>query len=231
MSIKQRVSTIVSHIAAGARKSLGVALRVVPADAKRRYADWRVGATDAEKHSYNTRASVMLTFDDYGTEVQVDRLLRILRRYDATGMFFLVGGWADSNPELVTRIREAGHVIGNHTYGHRDLLTLNDAHVRDEIRRGPESEWFRPPRGRYNKRIRAIASEFGLKICYWTIDSDDWQGLTAQYIVDKILSELAPGAVILMHIHGEHTLDALPDVIGGIRERGYTLWKPEREAA
>ena len=227
MSIKKTFSAVVSRLARGARKGAGLAWRVVPTNAKRWYADWRVGATEAEKRSYNFTSSVMLTFDDYGSEAQVSQLLSILRQYDAYGMFFLIGGWANSNPELVAMIRDAGHIIGNHTYSHLDLLSLNEAQVRNEIRRGPTSEWFRPPRGRYNKRIRKIAEEFGMKVCYWSIDSDDWQGVSRQYMVEKIMSELAPGAAILMHIHGAHTLEALPEIIGGIRERGYSLWKPE----
>lgn len=227
MSITATVSTIRSRVLSRGRQVATALVGHAPTSLKRRYADWRVGATEIEKRSYNKTSNVMLTFDDYGSEEQVTELLAILDRERAYAKFFLIGGWAESNPDLVARIASAGHVIGNHTYSHQDLLRLNDSQVREEIRRGPASEWFRPPRGRYNSRIRRIAREFGLKICYWSIDSDDWQGVSSEYMTQKVLNELHPGAAILMHIHGVHTLEALPEIIKGIRSRGYDLWTPE----
>jgi peptidoglycan-N-acetylglucosamine deacetylase len=188
------------------------------------YANMRVGATAMEKRAYHAGDSVMLTFDDYGSPEQVEQLLEILSKSDVRAMFFLQGDWAQQHPELLKQIVEAGHVIGNHTYSHRDLLSLDDADVRKEIAGGPGSTWLRPPRGRYDKRIRRIAAELGYKICYWSIDSDDWQGGSAEQIDRNVLGQLHPGAVILFHIHGPHTLEALPGVIAGIRERGYTVW-------
>jgi peptidoglycan/xylan/chitin deacetylase (PgdA/CDA1 family) len=187
------------------------------------YADWRVGATRAEKHAYQASDSILLTFDDYGSAQQIDHILRILRRHRTRGLFFLQGDWAQTHPRLVQRIARAGHLIGNHTYSHPNLLSLPDDAVRAQITQGVASQWLRPPQGRYNARIRRLAAELGYRICYWTIDSDDWQGVSADYIVRKISAELHPGAVILFHLHGAHTIEALPAVIDQIHRRGYQL--------
>jgi peptidoglycan/xylan/chitin deacetylase (PgdA/CDA1 family) len=192
----------------------------------KRYAGFRVGATRNEKRAYKPSPSILLTFDDYGSASQVWRLLEILAAEDVRAMFFLQGDWAERHPQLVTAIADAGHIIGNHTYSHPDLLALSDEEVEMQIRRGPASSWLRPPQGRYNRRIRAVAHRLGYHICYWTIDSDDWQGLSAAAISRKVLAEIHPGAVILFHLHADNTIGVLPQLIRDIRARGYELTSP-----
>jgi peptidoglycan/xylan/chitin deacetylase (PgdA/CDA1 family) len=177
------------------------------------YADWRVSATRDEKRAYKTSDTVLLTFDDYGTPAQIVSLLNLLAHENIRAMFFLQGDWAQVHPDLVDRIAAAGHAIGNHTYSHPDLRTLTDDQVRTQITSGLSCSWLRPPQGRYNGRIRAIAKELGYRICYWSIDSDDWQGVSAQYMERKVLQQL----------HAAHTIEALPNIIQGIRSQGYEL--------
>jgi peptidoglycan/xylan/chitin deacetylase (PgdA/CDA1 family) len=191
------------------------------------YADWRVGATAGEKRAHKTSDSILLTFDDFGSPEQVDALLQLLGREHTRAMFFLQGDWAQQYPQLVAKIAAAGHIVGNHTYSHPDLLSLSDDDIRTEISRGLPGPWLRPPQGRYNARIRELARQLGYVICYWSIDSDDWQGVSAEYIARKVLARLHPGAVILFHVHAPHTLEALPAVIAGIRQRGYALTSPD----
>lgn len=188
-----------------------------------RYADWRIGATVAEKRCHKPTESVLITFDDYGSEREVRDILAILARKEVKGMFFLIGEWADKHPELVRRIQAAGHVLGNHTYTHPNLLTLPDASLVKEIEHGLPGPWLRAPQGRANKRVRAVAQQLGYKLCYWTIDSRDWTGASAASMRHTILSEMHPGAVILFHLHGKHTRELLPGIIDDIRASGYTL--------
>jgi peptidoglycan/xylan/chitin deacetylase (PgdA/CDA1 family) len=191
------------------------------------YADWRVGATDDEKRAYKTSDSILLTFDDYGTESQVTELLSVLRRDKVRAMFFLQGDWADANPDLVKAIAKSGHVIGNHTYSHKNMIALSNEEIRSEIVRGVKSTWLRPPQGKYNSRIRNIARGLGFRICYWSTDSDDWQGVSGDYISRKVLSEIGPGSVILFHMHADNTIKVLPSLIEAIRSRGYELTSPK----
>ena len=85
------------------------------------YADYRIGATKAEKYCYKKTDTILLTFDDYGTEDEVQDILHILKRKKVKGMFFLQGDWAKQQPQLVQMISAAGHIIGNHTETHRIL--------------------------------------------------------------------------------------------------------------
>jgi len=187
------------------------------------YADYRIGATTAEKHCHKTTDTVLLTFDDYGTAEEVHDILRMLQEKGVKGMFFLQGDWANEHPELVKDIADAGHVTGNHTVTHKVLLGEPEATIRDEISGGLPGPWFRPPQGRYDKRVRAIAASLGYAICYWTIDSRDWTGASVEDMRHTILTELHPGAVVLFHLHGAHTRELLPSLIDDIRAQGQTL--------
>lgn len=200
-----------------------------------RYVDIRRGNRQAEKYCYKKTNSVLLTFDDYASADQTTRILKILDEHQVRGMFFFQGDWATKQPDLVQRFRDAGHIIGNHTFTHADLRTLSDAAAEQEIGREPFAQpWFRPPYGSYDRRIRNIAKRLGYVVCYWTIDSQDWTGhATPQSILDRIIPRLHKGAVILLHAHIEATIETLPQLIVEIKQRGYRLdslsdptWKP-----
>lgn len=190
-----------------------------------RYVDFRRGNWQIEKHCYKPSDTILLTFDDYASATQTERLIATLEKHQVRAMFFLQGDWASEYPELVARLRNAGHIIGNHTLTHPNLRTLSDQEVEHQIGGEPFARpWFRPPYGSYDKRVRAIARRLGYVICYWTIDSHDWTGhATKQDIVERVLPRLHKGAVILLHAHIEATIDVLPQLIKGIQDRGYQL--------
>ncbi len=194
-----------------------------------KYADWKIAATQAEKRCHKSSDTILLTFDDYGTETEVRCLLRTLADKNSKAMFFLVGSWAAEHPDLVREIEQAGHIVGNHTYTHANLLKLSDSKAQEEINRGLQSRWLRAPQGRADRRIRNLAESLGFSLCYWTIDSRDWTNASVATIRHTILSELHPGAVILFHIHGRHTLEILPKLIDDIRSHGYEVTAPSED--
>jgi peptidoglycan/xylan/chitin deacetylase (PgdA/CDA1 family) len=191
------------------------------------YADYRIGATEAEKHCYKSSDSVLLTFDDYGTTEEVEDILRTLSDKRVRGMFFIQGDWAEQKPELVEAIVREGHVLGNHTYSHQALRGESEELIRTEVGRGLPGPWLRPPQGRYDKKVRRIAAKMGYAICYWTIDSRDWTGASVEEMRHTVLNELHPGAVVLFHLHGAHTRELLPSLIDDIRAQGLQLTKPK----
>jgi peptidoglycan-N-acetylglucosamine deacetylase len=189
----------------------------------RTYVSWRIKTTKEEFHSYNHTDRILLTFDDYADEATVAQFLDVLRRENVRAAFFLMGRWAQQNPEAVKSVRMAGHWVGNHTYSHRILTKLSSAEVELEIRNGVKGKLLRPPKGAYNDRIRKIAAQAGYRIAFWTIDSLDWKGITAAQIQERVLDGLHPGACVLLHLKYPHTLEALPGLIQEIRERGFEL--------
>ncbi|GAB3256918.1 glycosyltransferase [Kineosporia babensis] len=183
----------------------------------------RIGVTDAEKHAHQEGPEVWLTFDDHGSPEQVERVLQILAEHQVRAMFFLVGDWAEQHPGLLAEISRAGHVLGNHTYSHQDLIALPPTQREEEILKGVPGRLLRPPMGRYNNEVRALAHDKGYQIAYWSVDSDDWQGVSEDYIHAKVVREARPGSVILFHLHAENTLNVLPRVIAGLRARNLVL--------
>ena len=212
---------------------LSITLKHAASKALHAYADYRIGATEAEKHCHKQSNTILLTFDDHGSSKEVHDILRILQDKEVKSMFFLQGDWAGQHPELVEEITRAGHIVGNHTVTHKILRDESEQVIRDEISGGLPGPWLRPPEGRYNKRVRRIAASLGYAICYWTIDSRDWTGASVKEMRHTILSELHPGAVILFHLHGAHTRALLPRLLDDIKAQGHTLtpmseqWTPD----
>ena len=187
------------------------------------YANLRIQPTVDESRSHNSSDKILLTFDDFADIQTVKSILVILKKENVKAVFFLIGDLAKKNLEVVLEIEKNGHFVGNHTKTHANLLKLSENEIIAEILGGPSSTLLRPPYGKYNKKIREIAKTLGYKICYWDVDSDDWQGISPKEIVSRVAKKLHPGACILMHLNGLHTVEALPFLIKEIRNKGYKI--------
>ncbi len=172
--------------------------------------------------------SVVLTFDDQGSKAQVEAILDILAQNHVGAVFFPVGKWAKLNPELIDRMKAEGHLIGNHTYSHAHLTGLTDDEIRWEIENGAGGFLFRPPYREGNGTVDRIAGELGYQIYLWNVDSRDWTGAAANVIVETVMREVKPGAVIVMHLHGAHTAEALKQLIPLLTQAGYKFSLPKK---
>lgn len=199
---------------------IGVLLALV---ALRPIAGAQANSTAAERRCGNTTGRVQLTFDDSAPPARASAILDVLAREQVRAGFFVTGDWARANPGLVARMRDEGHWLGNHTASHRDLAKLDDAGIRREIRGGVAGDLLRPPYGSLDARVRAVAASEGYGLCLWDTDSADFRGRSSEQMQALVYRELRPGAVLLFHLHGRHTLTMLPDLIAGIRARGYEL--------
>ncbi|MBT9172049.1 MAG: Peptidoglycan-N-acetylglucosamine deacetylase [Syntrophomonadaceae bacterium] len=173
-----------------------------------------------------------LSFDaSWGTQ-HTTRLLEILEQNNIKTTFFLTGFWAEKYPELVKKIAAAGHELGNHTWTHPHLNTLDKRGIKIELERlhaalsgltGVGPSLFRPPFGEYSNKVIEAANELGLLTIQWSIDSLDWKELSREAIVQRVTSRLHPGAIILFHNNGRYTADALPEIISFAKSQGYTI--------
>ena len=184
---------------------------------------------------------VALTFDAGGGDGGVRKILRTLRAEGVPGTFFLTGRWAEEFPDQVAAIAAAGHVLGNHTRTHRKVSTLTTSTLRSELRstnkavrqiadRGTKP-FFRFPYGAHTPRDVNRINDLGYACIQWSVDTAGWMGTSGGRSVasvrTRVMDELAPGEIVLMHV-GQHptdgsTLDAdaLASVIEAVRAKGY----------
>lgn len=176
---------------------------------------------------------VALTFDDGGSSWQVRRILDILREANVKATFFLLGDWASANPELVREMAAEGHEIANHSYSHPSFAWLSEDEMRAEIGSaqrmlsdiaGKPVRLFRPPYGYYNSELVDVVRDMGFDaLVLWDVDTRDWTGAAAGTIAYRVETEVSSGSVVLFHLHGSHTAEALTDIIPNLKERGYIL--------
>lgn len=175
--------------------------------------------------------TIALTFDD-GPKKDAGRILDILKSKDAKATFFVVGKQAEMFPELVKRMADEGHEIGNHTYNHRDLEYLSETEITQEIFKtvavvraltGRQTRFLRPPGGHEGAKLPNVMRRFGLTAVYWTSNCAKLEGTTRKKILDYAVSSAKPGGIILLHNLELCTVQALPDIIDALRAKGYSF--------
>lgn len=151
---------------------------------------------------------VALTFDDGPYPPYTEQVLAILKEYNVPATFFLVGQNVEKHPDLVKRIAEEGHQIGNHTYHHVDLLKIDKKTIAEEIDRtsnviaaitGTKPHVVRPPHGFRDPVVMEVMAERGLKVVEWSVMSKDWTNPGVEEIVDRTVTKVKNGSIILLH--------------------------------
>ena len=180
---------------------------------------------------------IALTFDDGPDPRFTEHVLNVLNQYNVSGTFFLMGSRAIAYPEIVERINNEGHVIGNHTYFHPNLVKEADIPTLErEVTRtentlndiiGYRTSLFRPPYGfLYDELVEKLA-EMQYLIIGWSVDSLDWEEDPPEVIASNVLDNVHPGAIILMHDGADwdgdrtNTIAALRQIIPALQKQGY----------
>jgi peptidoglycan/xylan/chitin deacetylase (PgdA/CDA1 family) len=157
---------------------------------------------------------VALTFDDGPDPEFTPRLLNVLEAHGAHATFFMIGDAAQKCPELVKKVAEAGHAIGNHAWDHSSFPMINRrerlAQIRDCAKAlAPYGEkLFRPPYGNQNLASRLDALWLGYEVVMFNVETDDWCGAEAATIADQIERRIQSGSVVVLH---DRLADALQD--------------------
>ncbi|MFJ8229776.1 polysaccharide deacetylase family protein [Streptomyces sp. NPDC094448] len=184
--------------------------------------------------------TMVLTFDDGPDDRYTPEVLDILARYDVPAMFFVCGEMADVNGDLVRRMVDDGHVVGNHTWSHPLMPSLTPSRIRDEMGRtseiveelaGQAPLWYRAPFGAWNRHSFEIGAELGMEPLAWTVDTLDWTEPGAGTIASRVLDGAAPGVVVLSHDAGgdrSQSVAALRNYLPKLLEAGYTITVPQR---
>ncbi|MBO8125907.1 MAG: polysaccharide deacetylase family protein [Firmicutes bacterium] len=161
----------------------------------------------------------------------IPQMLRILEEYQVKATFFFIGRWVERFPSLFNQIVEAGHEIANHGYYHGETNKMSEAELTQLILQGKEAlekagaqpaMLFAPPAGEYDNRLLRIAASLGYRTILWTLDTVDWKRPAPEVIVGRVVLKAQNGALVLMH-PTEPTVAALPRIIQGLTEKGFTL--------
>jgi len=167
---------------------------------------------------------------DWGEDI-LPQMLDILKSKNVKATFFISGRFAGKFPDLVKRISQEGHEIGNHGYSHPHVDKLskeaNQKEITDTEKVFQELginyvKLFAPPYGEHKAHVVEAADALGYKTIMWTADTIDWQDPPPETIIKRVLGKADNGALILMHPK-KCTLSALPAVIDGLQARNYQL--------
>ena len=175
---------------------------------------------------------VSLTFDASWGDTHTQTLLNILNRYHVKATFFLVSIWVDAYPSWVKTLSDNGMEVMNHSSTHPHMTQLSYSQVQAEVNgcsdkiqaiTGVRPTLFRCPYGEYNDTVIRAIRDLGVEPIQWDVDSLDWSGISADEIKSRVLSKVKPGSIVLCHNDGEHTTEALPEIIETLLSRGYSI--------
>jgi peptidoglycan-N-acetylmuramic acid deacetylase len=180
--------------------------------------------------------NLYLTFDNGYENGYTVKILDVLKEKKVPACFFVTGHYVRTEPELLRRMVQEGHIIGNHSWSHPDFSALPDAKIREELDRVQrevaditgqrEMRYLRPPRGIFSERSLRVSRSLGYTNVFWSIAYKDWDTSAqrgARYAYDSVVSQLHPGAIILLHSVSRDNAEALASIIDEARRQGYTF--------
>ncbi|MEE9431893.1 MAG: polysaccharide deacetylase family protein [Melioribacteraceae bacterium] len=195
----------------------------------------------------NAQKYVALTFDDAPDSFYTEKILDILKEENVKATFFVLGEKVKKDPEIIKRINDEGHLIGNHSTSHINFLedykdsisVINDVSYVDSILCSTickKTHYFRPPYGALRDDQKQLLQNYGYEIAMWTVSTKDWDvfNITKENIIDSVKKNIHNNAIILMHSkncsedkskypYRDNTLEALPEVIKYLKENNYQM--------
>ena len=164
-------------------------------------------------------------------------ILDALKKHNAPAAFFVVGHYINTAPEIVKRMVDEGHIVGNHTYHHPDMSSIADtASFENELKLVSDSykeligndmpKFYRPPQGKYNVTNLAMAKELGFKTFFWSLAYADWDQNNQpepNAAIEKLTARIHPGAVVLLHNTSSTNAHIIDELLTRWEQMGYTF--------
>lgn len=180
---------------------------------------------------------IYLTFDAGFENGNTKKILDSLKKHNVKATFFLVGNYIETSPELVERMVEEGHTIGNHTYSHPDMSKISDEESFKKELQSLESLYkettgqellkiYRPPQGKYCVSNLEMADKLGYKTIFWSLAYVDWyenKQPTKEEAFNKLLKRIHPGAIVLLHSTSKTNGDILDELLTKWEDMGYSF--------
>ena len=228
---------LVKNIAAATAGAWGLSFRqegyapVAPASPR------ELARVDAAYLGDTAQRVIYLTFDAGYENGCTTQILDILKKHKVPAAFFLVGTYMKTNPDLVKRMAEEGHIVGNHTMHHPDMSKIADEAAFAKELEGVETlykeitgkdmpKFYRPPQGVYSQKNLEMAQKMGYKTVFWSLAYVDWNNdsqPTAEYAFSKLLPRTHNGAVVLLHSTSRTNAQILDELLTKWKQMGYTF--------
>lgn len=182
---------------------------------------------------------IYLTFDEGYENGYTAKILDTLRDNSVKAAFFITGPYLKEHQDLVRRMVEDGHTVGNHTIHHPSLPEKSDSEIEEEVlglerafteKFGAKMKFLRPPKGEYSERTLSITSKLGYCNLFWSFAYDDWhrdQIRGPEYAYKMVMKNLHNGEIILLHAVSKDNADALDMIIKGAIQNGYEFGNVE----
>ena len=184
-----------------------------------------------------TKKVIYLTFDAGYENGCTEKILDTLKKHNAPAAFFLVGNYLQQNADLVRRMADEGHIVGNHTMHHPDMSKISDPATFQKELTDLEAlyrqitgkqmpKYYRPPQGIYSEENLRMAQELGYKTVFWSLAYVDWNNdaqPTAEQAYAKLLPRIHNGAVVLLHSTSRTNATILDDLLTKWEGMGYTF--------
>lgn len=197
----------------------------------------QLAAYDARFVGDTDEQVIYLTFDAGYENGSTEKILDTLQAHDIQVAFFLTGNYLEQNPDLVRRMAEEGHTVGNHTYHHYDMSQISDlsafqTELEDletlyyEITGQEMEKYYRPPQGIFSEENLQMAQELGYKTVFWSLAYVDWyndQQPTREEAFSKLLPRIHNGAVVLLHSTSSTNAEILDELLTRWEEMGYAF--------
>lgn len=182
---------------------------------------------------------VALTFDDGPDDIFTPQILDVLKEKNVKATFFVIGKRVEGYPEVMRRIVDECHLVGNHTWSHPDIMKISLEDAKQEVLKTEKVlkkycqdssdgiKIFRSPYGSIDPKRIEFFGDMGYKIISWNVDSLDWKGLSAEEVKTNILENVTKGSIILQHSAGGEgedlsgSVEALPEIIDVLKEEGF----------
>lgn len=195
-----------------------------------------IGKYDAWYIQDTQEKVLYLTFDAGYENGNTPAILDALKKHHAPAAFFIVGHYLESSPELVRRMIDEGHIVGNHSYHHPDMSQMSKEQFQAELGEleslyqetfGREmAKYYRPPQGKYSANNLQIAKDLGYKTIFWSLAYVDWDvdnQPTAEDAMDKLTRRVHPGAIVLLHSTSKTNGEIMDQLLTKWEEMGYTF--------
>lgn len=194
-----------------------------------------LGQYDAAFCGDGTEKVIYLTFDCGYENGYTATMLDTLKAHDAKACFFVVGNYLETAPELVKRMADEGHTVGNHTWHHYDMSHISDpetftrelssvAEKYEQLVGRPMEKFYRPPQGIFSEENLRTAQQLGYKTVFWSLAYVDWyqdDQPTHEQAFSKLLGRIHPGAVVLLHSTSRTNAEILDELLTKWEQDGY----------